>query len=175
VTIWDMSAVEVWCTLSFIHVLIIKGRMLLTGQEFIIAIIYAPCESTAKEALWVCFSEFILNHGDANFCICGDFNYVRLEDERRGRCVIFRQGDAENFNNFIGGCILIYLLICGRHFIWYRGDGISMSRLDRFLLSANWCESWPNCIEVAHQEGFQIMFRCCFMLRMQTGDLDRCG
>lgn len=28
-----------------------------------------------------------------------------------------------------------------------------MSRLDRFLLSTNWCEAWPNCIQVAYQRG----------------------
>jgi len=28
-----------------------------------------------------------------------------------------------------------------------------MSRLDRFLLSFNWCMQWPNCIQVANQRG----------------------
>ena len=28
-----------------------------------------------------------------------------------------------------------------------------MSRLDIFLLSANWCDAWPNFIQVAHQRG----------------------
>lgn len=28
-----------------------------------------------------------------------------------------------------------------------------MIRLDRFLLSARWCVSWPNNIQVAHQRG----------------------
>jgi len=41
---------------------------------------------------------------------------------------------------------LLDLPICGRLFTWYRGDGVSMSRLDRFLLSDNWCNVWPNCI-----------------------------
>jgi hypothetical protein len=30
---------------------------------------------------------------------------------------------------------------------------VSMSRLDRFLVSVKWCEAWPNCIQVAHQRG----------------------
>lgn len=50
-TLWDTTVVEVWCTLSLRHVLVIKGRVLLTGQEFIIANIYAPCDVLAKEAL----------------------------------------------------------------------------------------------------------------------------
>jgi len=28
-----------------------------------------------------------------------------------------------------------------------------MSRIDRFLVSSKWCDSWPNCIQVAHQWG----------------------
>jgi len=45
------------------------------------------------------------------------------------------------------------LPIYGRLFTWYRGDGYSMSRLDRFLLSVNWCSVWPNSIQVANQQG----------------------
>jgi len=153
ITVWNTSVVEVWCTLSFRHALIIKGKVILTGQESTIANIYAPCDTMEKQDLWARLSQFILNNGDVNFCICGDFNFVRSVEERRGRNVFFRQLDADNFNNFIDGCFLIDLPLYGRLFTWYRGDGISMSRLDRFLLSGKWCESWPNCIQVANQRG----------------------
>ena len=33
--------VEVWCTFSVKHVLVTKGRVIATGQEFIIANVYA--------------------------------------------------------------------------------------------------------------------------------------
>lgn len=137
ISMWDTSVVEVWCTMSFRHVLIIKGKVLATGQEFIIANVYAPCDLMRKQDLWLRLSQFILNNGDVNVCVCGDFNAVRGEEERRGRSVIFRQLDADNFNNFIEGSFLVDLPICGRLFTWSRGDGISMSRIDRFLLSAN--------------------------------------
>jgi len=150
---WDSSVVEVWCSLSFRHVLIIKGKVILTGQNFIIVNVYAPCDTSAKQDLWLRLSQFILNIGDDNVCVCGDFNSVRMEEERRGRNVNFRQLDANNFNNFIDGTFLIDLPICGRLYTWYRGDGISMSRIDRFLVSAKWCESWRNCIQMAHQCG----------------------
>ncbi|XP_024626603.1 uncharacterized protein [Medicago truncatula] len=86
-------------------------------------------------------------------CVCGDFNSVRSVDERKGRGDVFRQGDADIFNMFIHDSLLIDLPICGRLFTWYRGDGVSMSRLDRFLLSNKWCEKWPNCVQVAYQRG----------------------
>ena len=141
--------VELWCTFSLRHVLVTKGRVIATGQEFIIANVYAPCDTAMKHDLWNRIMNFILNIGDVNFCICGDFNSVRSETERKGRSVVFRQLDTNNFNNFIDGILLIDLPLCGRMFTWYRGDGISMSRLDRFLLSTKWCDSWPNCIQVA--------------------------
>lgn len=37
IIVWNTSLVEVWCTLSFQHALNIKGKVILTGQEFIIA------------------------------------------------------------------------------------------------------------------------------------------
>ncbi|XP_024630914.1 uncharacterized protein [Medicago truncatula] len=41
----------------------------------------------------------------------------------------------------------------GRGFTWYKGDGNSMSRIDRFLLSEEWCAKWPNCLQVASLRG----------------------
>jgi len=73
--------------------------------------------------------------------------------ERRGRCSVFRQADAENFNNFIAECISIDLPICGRLFTWYKGDRVSMSKIDRFLLSEKWFAVWPNSFQVAYQCG----------------------
>jgi len=82
----------------------------------------------------------ILNHNDglnANLCLCGDFNSVRSLEERRGKGSFTQQHDSEIFNKFIDDGSLVDLPICGRLFTWYCGDGFSMSRLDRFLLSVN--------------------------------------
>ena len=45
-TAWDASIVNVWSTTRFSHVLIIRGVVLQTNQEFVIANIYAPCDET---------------------------------------------------------------------------------------------------------------------------------
>ena len=74
-------------------------------------------------------------------------------DERRGRGTFLHQHDSYIFNKFIEDGYFVDLPICGRLFTWYRGDGYSMSRLDRFLLSSTWCETWPNCIQFANQRG----------------------
>lgn len=51
-TVWDCNVVEVYSTTSFPHVLVIRGRVLQTGQELVIANIYAPCDTAAKQVLW---------------------------------------------------------------------------------------------------------------------------
>jgi hypothetical protein len=38
-------------------------------------------------------------------------------------------------------------------FTWFKGDGTSMSRIDRFLLSEDWCLNFPNCFQVALLRG----------------------
>lgn len=80
-------------------------------------------------------------------------NSVRSMEERRDRGVSSRHDDCNIFNKFIEDGRLVDLPICGRLFTWYRGDGFTMSRLDRYLLSENWCSTSPNCIQVANQRG----------------------
>jgi len=103
--------------------------------------------------MWERLTPYVISKAEFCVCICGDFNSICSVEERKGRGSLFRQMDADMFNTFITDTLMIDLPICGRLFTWYRGDGISMSRLDRFLLSEKWCEAWPNCIQVAYQRG----------------------
>ena len=153
VTVWDTSYVNVWFTMSFRHVLVIKGTVVSTAENFTVVNVYAPCDSEAKRALWDALSPLVANNIDDCVCVCGDFNYVLNGEERRGQSTMFRQADSDLFNKFIEENCLMDLPICSRLFTWYHGDGVSMSRLDRFLLSTKWCEAWPNSIQVAHQMG----------------------
>ena len=90
VTVWDSSRIDVLFTMSFGHVLIIKGKIIMTGEEFIIFNVYAPCDSVAKQQLWERLVPLVLNYGDISLCLCGDFNFVRSIDERKGKSSIFR-------------------------------------------------------------------------------------
>jgi len=100
----------------------------------------------------------ILSKGDSCVYVCGDFNSILSTDERRGRSMVFRQGEVDIFNKFIDDSLLLDFPLCRRLYTWYRGDGVSMSRLDRFLLSEKCCELWPNCIQVAYQWGLSDHF-----------------
>jgi exonuclease III len=149
VTVWDTSRIVVWSSMCYGNVLVIKGKVISSDEEFMIFNVYAPCDLAAKREMWGTLKSKVLNNNDVNVCVCGDFNSVRGEDERKGRCTVYRQADASAFNDFIDSSYLIDLPICGRLFTWYKGDGVSMSRLDRFLLSEKWSETWPNSTQIA--------------------------
>jgi len=137
VTLWDANEVEVWSSMSFDHVLVILGRFLKTGESFVLVNVYAPCDIYRQQVLWNNLSNKLVSFLDQNVCICGDFNAVRCLEERRSVGSVFNQVWSTNFNNFIEGNMLVDLPLRSRNFTWFQGDGKSMSRLDRFLLSEN--------------------------------------
>ncbi|GAU12613.1 hypothetical protein TSUD_132230 [Trifolium subterraneum] len=146
-TIWNSEEIEVWSTESRRHVLWCHGRFIKSGEEFFVANVYAPCDNGAKQDLWDSLSARLQTLERRRVCVCGDFNAVRSVDERRSLRSGHRFLDHIPFNRFIEDNILIDLPLSGRKFTWYKGDGLSMSRLDRFLLSEEWCLDWPNCMQ----------------------------
>jgi len=36
-------------------------------------------------------------------------------------------------------------MLTGRKFTWYKPNGLVKSRIDRFLVSKEWCDVWPHC------------------------------
>jgi len=44
VTMWDVQEVEVWSSMSFNHVLVVLGRFVKSGEEFVLFNVYAPCD-----------------------------------------------------------------------------------------------------------------------------------
>ncbi|KAL8498894.1 hypothetical protein ACS0TY_022022 [Phlomoides rotata] len=41
-----------------------------------------------------------------------------------------------------------------RKFTWYKDNGGSCSRIDRFLISSSWCNRWPNAIQIGLKRTF---------------------
>lgn len=74
------------------------------------------------------------------WCICGDLNSIRSEQEHKGDKRTSREEEMICFNEFIDNAQMVGLLLIGRKFMWSRLDGACMSRLDHFLLSEKWCE-----------------------------------
>jgi len=153
VTMWDTKEVEVWFSMSFEHVLVISGCLVKTGVQFTVFNVYAPCDSASQQVLWNNLSSRLHMLSDMNVCLCGDFNAVRCMEERRSVGGVARYGWCATYNNFIEDNFLVDLPLRGRNFTWFRGDGNSMSRVDRFLLSDRWCLMWPNCFQMALSRG----------------------
>jgi len=140
----------VWVSLRGDHFLMIHGRFIKSNDEFYLFNVYVHCDQRAKHALWNSLAARLLSLGNRNVCLCGDFNSVRSLEERRSVLGVHAAHKFASFNEFIEACVLIDLPLNGRKFTWFKGDGRSMSRLDKFLLSEDWCLLWPNCLQVAH-------------------------
>ncbi|GAU23363.1 hypothetical protein TSUD_334100 [Trifolium subterraneum] len=143
-TLWDSSEVEVWSTESCEHVLWCHGQFTKTGEEFFVANVYAPCDDGAKQGLWDSLSAHIQSLGRRKVCVCvcGDFNVVKHVDERRSSRDGPRSLDLIPFNRFIDDNNLIDLPLSGRKFTWFKGDGFSMSRLDRDKWNSLQVDGW---------------------------------
>ncbi|XP_059658982.1 uncharacterized protein LOC132305342 [Cornus florida] len=77
------------------------------------------------------------------WCLGGDFNSVQFPFERSigGRWSL----EMTQFSDFIDGHFLIDLQLEGATFTWSSGrDSVTLSRLDRFLISGDWEEKFPD-------------------------------
>ncbi|GAU51099.1 hypothetical protein TSUD_411800 [Trifolium subterraneum] len=154
--------------LSCEHVLWCHGRFTKNGEEFFVANVYTPCEDGAKQGLWVSLSARIQSLGRRRICVCGDFNAVKHIDERRSSRGGFCFLDHIPFSRFIEDNNLIDLPLSGHKFTWFKGSGLSISRLDRFLLSGEWCLAWPSCNQVARMRG--LCDHCSLVLSTNEED-----
>ncbi len=69
----------------------------------------------------------------------GGFNDVWSFVEQKSIAIGQINEDYSHFNNFIDDNILLDLPLSGRSFTWFRIDGSTMSRLNIYLLSKEWC------------------------------------
>ena len=167
-TIWDSTEVEVWSSGSFDHVLSIHGWFIVSNKEFFLFNVYAPCDGVDRQVLCDSLSIRIPALQGKKVCIYGNFNEVRCRKERRSVSNYGGVMDFAPFNHFIDENALLDLPLYGRNFTWYKGDGKSMSRIDRFLLSEDWCLVWPNCLQIAQLRG--LSDHCPLLLSVDGED-----
>lgn len=104
--------------------------------------IYAPCSTLAKRGVWAELLVLKQNLGEGEWCIVGDFNAITCAAERKGRSGASYAVEMANFNNFIVDMDLIDVQMTGKKFSYFCSDGVSMSRLDRFLISEGLIALW---------------------------------
>jgi hypothetical protein len=77
--------------------------------------------------------------GDMAWCIVGDFNSVLNTNERRGvRANNTTTSEMVEFGSFVRELEMIDMPLLGRQYTWFHNNGITMSRLDRILISNEW-------------------------------------
>jgi len=106
-TVWDSNEVEVWDSTSGNYFLMTHGNFVKTNEKFFLLNIYAPCNQPARQPLWNSLSARLALLGDKKVCICGDFNAVRNEEERRSVRNGFMSADYVPFNCFIDDNMLV--------------------------------------------------------------------
>ncbi|XP_073219690.1 uncharacterized protein [Cicer arietinum] len=130
-----------------------EGEWKDVGEKICVVNIYPSCDMIEKRELWNMIDEKVENDVDCCWCVCGDFNAIRKESEKKGRSEYIQMEDILRFNNFIEESEFIDLSLNGRAFTWCRLDGSVMSILERFLLSKRWGRQSPNCLQWALDRG----------------------
>ncbi|XP_071713158.1 uncharacterized protein [Rutidosis leptorrhynchoides] len=98
-----------------------------------------------------------------DWIICGDFNEVRRESERKN-CV-FVESRAKMFNDFIDKSNLVEIPLGGMKFTRISDDGLKYSKLDRFLVSKACITRWVGIVACTldrkHSDHCPIILKVC--------------
>ncbi|WJX24304.1 hypothetical protein P8452_13427 [Trifolium repens] len=100
--------------------------------------VYAKCNIRNKRRMWGEIHMSKMGFGEGLWCVCGDFNSVRDVSKRRGLWSGDYSSEMVAFNAFMNNLEMIDMPLIGRIFTWFHPNGLSMSRLDRVLLSPEW-------------------------------------
>ncbi|PWA80058.1 RNA-directed DNA polymerase, eukaryota [Artemisia annua] len=139
--IWDpncFSKESVTISDSFV---IIRGTWRLTGQKFLMIVVYAPQDSRDKNTLWD-YLHHEISKWKGESIVMGDFNEVRFKSDRFGSN--FNVNGAYSFNSFISRAGLVDVVLGGCRYTWSLKNASKMSKLDRFLVSENLLISFPH-------------------------------
>ncbi|XP_021991259.1 uncharacterized protein LOC110888021 [Helianthus annuus] len=144
--IWDPAVLEVESTVKERNFLLLKGKLIGSGEQIFLFNVYAPQKTTAKRRLWSDIAANMEGFGGL-FLLVGDFNIVRSLDERKGSN--FKATCARNFNDFIFNSGLVEYPLQGKKFTCSRENGKKLSKLDRFLVCDNFFNKWLDaCVRV---------------------------
>ncbi|KAL4583193.1 hypothetical protein LXL04_007759 [Taraxacum kok-saghyz] len=103
--------------------------------------VYTPQGVVEKRRLWNSIMAF-MERNPGNYMFLGDFNAVRNADERAGSVLCHLS--TNDFNEFISNAGLVEVAMTGRRFTRVSSNGLKMARLDRFLVSEEISERFPN-------------------------------
>ncbi|XP_058740918.1 uncharacterized protein LOC131613249 [Vicia villosa] len=131
---WKDNGVEVISSFKGEGYLGVKFRV--KNIFFYVINVYSSCDIVKKTILWRKLLELKELFDDGEWIIGGDFNAIKESCERKGRGVVSNSNEIKEFADFIERFRLVDLPCKGKKFTWYSGNGISMSRIDRLLVSS---------------------------------------
>jgi hypothetical protein len=145
--------------------------LIVENKRCFIVNVYAKCNLRAKRKLWSDIRMSKMGFGDGLWCVLGDFNSVREHNERRGVSQLVNGGQSTEimeFDSFLVDLDLVDLPLIGRAFTWFHPNGVTMSRLDRVLVSNDWFDVWgtPNVWVLARD----VADHCPLVLRYNSSD-----
>ncbi|XP_058769380.1 uncharacterized protein LOC131643223 [Vicia villosa] len=167
-TLWKEESVEVISSFKGEGSLGIK--FLKNNNFFYLVNIYSSCDSSKKRILWNRLLDLKGRFNDGEWIMGGDFNAIKVRRERKGRSTASNTGEMHDFATFIEDSLLVDIPCKGKKFTWYSGDGKSMSRIDRFLVSDKVVDDWGVVGQLVGDrdkewEGFKVEGRGDFVLK----------
>ncbi|XP_042962753.1 uncharacterized protein LOC122297032 [Carya illinoinensis] len=110
--------------------------LVINSQRYFISVVYARCSYLERRELWRSLQLDAVQ--DTPWLCLGDFNIIRMEEERRGGRPRLRIA-MDDFNEFIDTCGLMEMKSVGSKFSWcngQRGLSRSWSKIDRCMLNS---------------------------------------
>jgi hypothetical protein len=144
-SIWNTSTMSLKFTFvgdGFVGVCLEWGAL---KKMCFVVNVYSPCDLSGKRRLWDSLLLMKRQYGRGVWGLVGDFNATLNYEERRGvNSPIHSSSRVEvtEFGEFVRDMGLMDLPLLGRKFTWFHSNGISMSRIDRMLVSDDWMALW---------------------------------
>ena len=134
--LWDNSRISLVDSVVGSFFVSCLFRMPEDGFQWVFSGVYGPVENSVRESFWEELGS-IKGLWDCPWCIGGDFNEVLFPNERsRGGRL---SNSMRRFSDILNDLDLRDLPLQGGPYTWSGGlNGSSMSRLDRFLVTADW-------------------------------------
>ena len=167
--LWGENSFKLQRKISGPGFILMVGEWVQEAQIVTIVTIYSPCDINSKRSLWDTVKQLRQSMVGGLWCILGDFNSIRRPDERYTSAQTSAEdSSSREFNEWIQELEVVEVPWLGRSFTWYRPNGTSRSRLDRFLVSHEWLDRWPNSTQVTLARNFSD--HCPIVLRSNEID-----
>jgi len=147
----------------------IMGYHLKANCQCVVMNVYAACTLKDKIVLWEALMTLKQSYCNFPWVLCGDFNAVRREDERKGiRGSSSQKKEIDGFNRFIENNGLLDIPSVGKKYTWFKANGTTKSILDRFLVSKEWLQLWPTAKQYVQSR--MVSDHCALVLKSCAKD-----